>query len=321
MKAIVYTRYGPPEVLSLQEVPKPIPKPNEVLVRVRAASINSWDWDMVRGEPWIVRMWGLFRPRHEIPGADIAGTVESVGAQVTKFKPGDDVFGDLCESGWGGYAESTCAKESALAIKPNSLTFEQAAAIPQAGLMALQGLINKGKVKTGQKVLMNGAGGGVGTFVIQIAKSLGAEITAVDCARKLPFLRELGADHTVDFEKDDFTRLGNQYDIIIDVVANRSMRDYQRALNEKGALIIIGGEMSILFGTFLSRALVSSENGRKFGMLAYRANDGLDRMVKLFESKQAVPIIDSCFPLKDAAAAFAHFASGNFKGKVMISVP
>jgi NADPH:quinone reductase-like Zn-dependent oxidoreductase len=320
LKAIVYTRYGSPEVLSLQDVAMPVPKEDEVLVKVRAASINSWDWDMVRGSPWIVRAWGLTGPRHKIPGADIAGVVESVGGKVTTFKPGDEVFGDLCECGWGGYAQYACAREGALALKGKTMTFEQAAATPQAGLMALQGVFDKGNLKQGQKILMNGAGGGVGTFVIQMAKSLGAEITAVDSANKLEFLRSLGADHTIDYHKEDFTNSGKQYDIIIDVVAKRSAFDYKRALTPTGALIIIGGDMSVLFGTMLLRSWLSSKGGRQLGMLAYKPNYGLDRMIRLFEDGTVLPVIDSVYAFKDVPEAFRHFSNGGFKGKVVIRV-
>jgi len=321
LKAIAYTKYGSPDVLSLRDVDKPVPKPDQVLVKMRAASINSWDWDMVRGKPWIVRIWGLTGPRNTIPGADIAGVVESVGSRVTKFKPGDEVFGDLCESGWGAYAEYAAAHEKVFQRKPPGMTFEEAAAIPQAGLMALQGLVDMGKVKKGQKVLMNGAGGGVGTFVIQIARSVGADVAAVDSGDKLDFLQALGANRVIDYTKEDFTRNGVQYDLIIDVVASRSLYDYKRALNNTGQLIIIGGKMSILFGTLLQRTWMSSKDGRQFGMLPYRVNDGLDRMVELFETRQARPVVDRTFTLEKTSEAFEYFASGKFKGKVVITMP
>jgi NADPH:quinone reductase-like Zn-dependent oxidoreductase len=319
MKAIYYDRYGSPDVLTLREVPTPVPKPNEVLVKVHAASINSWDWDMIRGEPWIVRMWGLTGPRHKIPGADIAGVVAQVGSSVTKFKIGDEVFGDLCECGWGGYSEFACAKENAVASKPKDISFEQAAALPQAGLMALQGIEKAGLVK-GQKLLMNGAGGGVGTFVIQIAKTLGLEVTAVDTGVKLPALERLGADHVIDYRKTDFARDTHRYDVIIDVVANRSVFSYSRALNRYGQLIIVGGTMPVLFGTLIVGKMVSRNNGQRFGMLAYRVNDGLDKLIGMFRKGEVLPVIDSVFPLDRSADAFRHFASGTFLGKVLIKV-
>jgi NADPH:quinone reductase-like Zn-dependent oxidoreductase len=213
MKAIVYHKYGSPEELKLQEIPKPIPKDNEALVKVVAVSINSWDWDLLRGEPLLIRMWGLFKPRYHILGSDIAGFVEAVGPKVKYLKPGDQVFGDLSSYGWGGFAEYVCAPEHALALKPANVTFEQAASIPQAGVLAYQGLFDYGKIKSGETVLINGAGGGVGTFAIQIAKSLGAQITGVDSHEKLEMLKELGADHTIDYKKEDFTNTGKHYDL------------------------------------------------------------------------------------------------------------
>jgi NADPH:quinone reductase-like Zn-dependent oxidoreductase len=319
MKAIYYDRYGPPDVLTLREVPQPRPKPDEVLVKVHAASINSWDWDMIRGEPWIVRMWGLTGPRYKIPGADIAGVVVEVGARVTKFKKGDEVFGDMCESAWGGYAEFKCAKESALALKPLGISFEQAAAMPQAGLMALQGLEKSGATR-GTKLLMNGAGGGVGTFAIQIAKTLGVEVTAVDSEAKLSALQGLGADHVINYQQEDFSRSGIPYDVIIDVVAGRSVFSYSRALSRYGQLIIIGGNMSVLFGTLVLGRMLSNKNGRQLGMLAYRANNGLDKLTALFSQGKLTPVIDSVFPLDKTADAFRHFAGGAFVGKVIISM-
>jgi NADPH:quinone reductase-like Zn-dependent oxidoreductase len=319
VKAIYYDHYGAPDVLSLLEVPQPKPKQGEVLVRIRAASINSWDWDMIRGEPWIVRMWGLTGPRYKIPGADIAGVVEDVGADVTKFKKGDEVFGDMCESGWGGYAEYKCAKETALTLKPSDISFEQAAAMPQAGLMALQG-IEKSGISKGEKLLMNGAGGGVGTFVIQIAKSMGIEVTVVDSGAKLPALRGLGADHLINYQQQDFTRSDEKYDVIVDVVAGRSVFSYSRALTRRGQLIIIGGDMSVLFGSLVVGRMISQRNGQKFGMLAYRVNEGLDKMIAMFRQGMLTPIIDSVFPLEKTADAFRHFASGKFVGKVMIQM-
>ncbi|MCH8089835.1 MAG: NAD(P)-dependent alcohol dehydrogenase, partial [Chloroflexi bacterium] len=240
MKAIVYHKYGLPDVLGFEEVEKPTPRDDEVLVKVHAASINSWDWDLLRGRP-VVRMWGLFKPKYTIPGSDIAGRVEAVGRKVKQFQPGDEVYGDLSGCGWGGFAEYVCGRENALALKSTSMTFEEAAAVPQAGLLALQGLRDKIEIRPGHKVLMNGAGGGVGTFAIQIAKNLGAEVTGVDSARKFDMIRSLGADHVIDFAIEDFTKNGQQYDLILDVVASRSMFDYKRALSPHGTYVMIGG--------------------------------------------------------------------------------
>ena len=320
MKAIVYERYGSPDVLTFMDVPKPKPRDHEVLVKVHVASINSWDWDMIKGEPFIVRLWGLTKPRHTIPGADIAGTVEAVGGHVTKFKPGDHVFGDLAECGWGGFAEYVCADEKALGIKPASMTFEQAACIPQAGMMALQSVRDKGQLKTGQRLLINGAGGGVGTFGLQIAKSMGAEVTCVDSAGKLEMLRSLGADHVVDYEAEDFTKNGKSYDLIIDVVANRSLSAYKRSLTPQGTFLMIGGTMSSIFQAMLFSRWISEKNGRHLGMLAYQPNKDLDDFTQLFEAGKVVPVIDCCFRLTDTRDAFKYYAKGLVKGKVVIQV-
>lgn len=320
MKAIVYHNYGSPEVLTLKEVDKPKPKDDEVLVKVHAASINSWDWDMVRGKPIFVRMWGLLEPKYTIPGADIAGRVEDVGRLVKKLKIGDEVFGDLCECSWGGFAEYACARETALALKPESMTFEQAAAIPQAGLMALQSLRDKGKVKTGQKVLFNGAGGGVGTFAIQLAKLYGAEVTAVDTIEKFPMMRSLGAEHVIDYTKEDFTQNGQGYDLIIDVVSNRSVSEYKRVLNPGGVFIMIGGTMASILKAMILSPVISMSGDKKVGMLAYQPNKGLDVMSELFTSGQVVPVIDRVYPLQETAEAFRYYADGKFKGKIVISM-
>ena len=218
MKAIVCTKYGSPDVLQLKEVAKPIPEDNEVLVEVHAASVNDWDWGLLRGKPFLNRLlFGLLKPKIKILGSDIAGRVEAVGRNVKQFQPGDEVFGDISGCGWGGFAEYVCARENALALKPASMTFEEAAAVPQAAVLALQGLRDKGQIQPGQKVLINGAGGGVGTFAVQIAKSFGAEVTGVDSTRKLDMVRSIGADHVIDYTQEDFTQSGQRYDLILDV--------------------------------------------------------------------------------------------------------
>src|SRR5215212_8791228 len=225
MKAIVYTKYGPPEVLQLKEVTKPTPKDDEVLIKVHAASVNRSDWEGLRGKPLYARIGGLLKPRHQILGSDIAGRVEMAGRNIRRFQPGDEVFGDILPR-MGGFAEYVCARESALARKPASMTFEEVATIPQAAVIALQGIRDKGQVQPGQKVLINGAGGGAGTFAVQLAKIYGAEVTGVDNTGKLDFVRSLGADHVVDYSREDFTKNGKQYDLILDIVAHRSVFAY-----------------------------------------------------------------------------------------------
>jgi NADPH:quinone reductase-like Zn-dependent oxidoreductase len=318
MKAIFYHHYGPPDVLKLSEMEKPVPKDHEVLVKVCAASINSWDWDMVRGKPWIVRLWGLFKPRYKIPGADLAGIVEAVGNSVTRFQPGDEVLGDLCEDKWGAFAEYTCAHERALSLKPPRMSFEVAASLPQAGLMALQS-ITKAKLEKGQHMLFNGAAGGVGTFAIQFAKLLGAEVTAVDSAGKLDLLRSLGADHVIDYTREDFTRHGKHYDLIIDVVSNRSLSDYKRCLTSHGQFIMIGGTMSAIIRAML-RSRSMSKGNQKLGMLAYQPNKDLDDLTRLVDSGKIISVIDKNFPLSQTAEAFRYYATGVIKGKIVITI-
>jgi NADPH:quinone reductase-like Zn-dependent oxidoreductase len=319
MKAVVYDRYGTPDVLTIKEIPKPVPKNNEVLVRVRAASINSWDWDMIRGEPFFVRMWGLFKPKHTIPGADIAGTVEAVGKDVKKFKPGDDVFGDLCECGWGGFAEYACAPEGALMLKPEAMTFAQAAATPQAGAMALQSLVDVGKIHTSQKVLINGGGGGVGTFAIQLASLYGAEVTAVDTQSKHDMMRKLGAHHVIDYTQEDFTESGKLYDVIVDVIANRPLLRYKKSLQPNGIFIMIGGTAKVIMQAMLFGRFMSLNENKKLTMLAYKPNSGLQALCELFANTKIHPVIDREFSLEESANAFRYYIQGNFVGKIIIN--
>jgi len=327
MKAIYYDRYGSPDNLSLIDVPSPVPKDDEVLVRVYAASINSWDWDMILGEFAFTRLWGLFKPKHKIPGSDISGRVESVGRAVKKFKPGDDVYGDIVEHGWGGFAEYACANENELAFKPASMSYEQASAIPQAGLLALQSIRDFGKLQKGQRILLNGAGGGVGTIGVQISKMLGGEVTVVDKADKLALLKTLGADHVIDYQKEDFTNNGLKYDLIVDVVANRPIFRYKKALVPGGLFVMVGGTTSTILqmmtlGSLVSqvRKIVANTSDRRIAMMGYKPNHGLDDMSSYFLEGKVIPVIDKVFPLADTAEAFRYFGSGAFKGKVVIKI-
>ena len=232
MKAIVYEKYGPPEVLQLEEVEKPTPEDDEVLVEIHAASVNSADMTMSRGEPFMVRLWsGLLKPKNTILGADIAGRVEAIGRNVKQFQPGDEVFGDISGCGWGGFAEYVSVPGNALALKPANMTFEEAAAVPQAAVVALQGLRDKGLIQPGQKVLINGASGGIGSFAVQIAKSFGAEVTGVCSTRNLDMVRSIGADQVIDYTQEDFTKSGQRYDLILDIAAKGSVSDYKHALS------------------------------------------------------------------------------------------
>ncbi len=278
MKAIVFTQYGRPDSLELKEVPTPVPKDDELLIRIHASSINSWDCEFLNGTPFLNRlMFGLLRPKpgKQRLGADIAGTVQAVGKQVTRFLPGDEVFGDLWDS-WGGFAEYACAHESSLELKPANSTFEEAAAVPQAGVLALQGLRKAGQLKPGQRVLINGAGGGVGTFAIQLARLSGAEVTGVDAMHKLDAVRSVGADYVIDYTQEDFTKTGKHYDLIIDCQNFRSMFDNKRALRPGGTYTMIGGSMLRVYQLwFLSLIASITYEDRKLCLVAEGPNKGL----------------------------------------------
>ncbi len=321
MKAMVYTKYGTTDGLKLQEVEKPIPKDNEVLIKIHAASINSWDWDLLRGIPFLVRLEGLLKPKYQILGADIAGRVEAVGRGVKQFVPGDEVFGDISGCSWGGFAQYVCARESALTLKPASMTFEVAAAIPQAAVLALQGLRDKGKIQKGQKVLINGAGGGVGTFAVQIAKSIGAEVIGVDSTRKLDMLLSIGADQVIDYTQDDFTQNGERYDLILDVAGYRSIFDYKRALRPNGTYVMVGGSMNRIFQIMFLGPLISKFGSKKMGILMHKPNHNDQNFIKeLFEAGKVVPVIDRRYSLSQVPEALRYFGEGHPKGKVVISV-
>lgn len=321
---MVYSQYGPPEMLSLQEVPTPSPKDDEVLVKVQAASVNSWDWDLLQGT-YINRLifGGFSKPKLRILGADIAGQVEAVGQHVTQWKPGDAVFGDLCQGSWGGFAEYVCARENALARKPIDMTYAQAASFPQAGVMALQSVRDKGKVQAGQQVLING--GGVGTFAIQMAKAYGAEVTGVDRAEKFDMMRSIGADHVIDYTREDFTAVPNSrnkqgYDLIIDVVANRTIFDYQRALSPQGIFVMVGGTMGSLAQAGFIGPLISMTGRKKLGILAHEPNKDLAALIALFAAGKVIPVIDKPYPLEETAEALRHLGEGYSQGKVVITM-
>jgi NADPH:quinone reductase-like Zn-dependent oxidoreductase len=318
MKAIVYHRYGTPDALHLAEVAKPSPRDNELLVKVYASSVNSWDWDLLRGKPFLTRVaGGLFRPKYPVIGADVAGRVEAAGKDVKQFRVGDEVYGDLSGCNWGGFAEYVCAAEHAWALKPAGITFDEAAAVPQAGVLALQGLRNKGHLQNGQKVLINGAGGGVGTFAVQIAKAFGAEVTGVDSTKKLEMLRSIGADHVIDYTKEDFTKSGKRYDLILDVVVQRSAADCKRALNAQGTYIIIGGaSRPILQALLLGRWI-----NRQITVLLHKPDQkDLDFITSLIEAGKVKPVIDSRYPLGAVPEALRYFGEGRVKGKIVITV-
>ena len=312
-------RYGAPDVLELRDVATPVPKADGVLVRVFAASVNDWDWGMLQGTPFINRILnGLLTPRVRIIGCDIAGRVEAVGESVTAFRPGDDVYGDLCMSGFGAFAEYACAPQTALARKPPGMSFEQAAAIPQAGMLAVQGLIDVGRIRKGQKLLLNGAGGGVGTFALQIAKLHDAEVTVVDKAGKLDMLRGLGADHAIDYLEKDFTREGRSYDLILDAKTNRSPFAYARALDRNGTYVTVGGDLPRLFQALVLNPLISRSSGRSVRIVALKPNKDLAYMNELFEAGKLAPVIERTYTLAETPEALRHFGTGDHKGKIVV---
>jgi NADPH:quinone reductase-like Zn-dependent oxidoreductase len=320
MKAIVYTKYGPPEVLQLKEVERPTPTDDEVLIKVQAASVNRSDWEGLTGTPLYARIGGLLRPRHHILGSDIAGRVEIAGRNIMRFQPGDEVFGDILGL-MGGFAEYVCARERALALKPDGMRFEEVAALPQAAVIALQGIRDRGQVRPGQRVLINGAGGGAGSFAVQLAKLYGAEVTGVDSTDKLDFIRSLGADHVIDYTREDFTKNGKQYDLILDVVAHRSVFAYKRALRPNGSYFAVGGSVSILFQILLLGPWIRRTAGKKIHILAVQPNlKDLVYVTELCEAGKIVPCIDRRYPLREVPEALRYLGEGRVKGKIVIIV-
>lgn len=320
MKAMVYTKYGESDVLKLEEVAKPIPKDDEVLIKVHSASVNSWDWDLLRGKPFLSRLGGPLKPPYNILGADIAGQVEAIGKDVESFRPGDAVFGDISGCGWGGFAEYVCAKEKALTQKPASMTFEEAASLPQASALALQAIGHHGMVQAGQRVLLNGAGGGVGTFALQLVNLQGAEVTCVDHTDKLDMLTSIGANHVIDYTKQDFTKMGRQYDLILDVVGNRSIFDYYRVLNSNGTFVMIGGLFLSILQVFLFGSLLSRAD-KKMTVLVHKPNQDDQQTIKeLVEAGHVKPVIDHCFPLGELSQALQYLGEGKAKGKIVVSI-
>jgi NADPH:quinone reductase-like Zn-dependent oxidoreductase len=324
VKAAVYRRYGPPEVIRIQEVDPPVPGDGEVLIAVRAASINPMDVHLMKGRPLIARLaLGLTRPKHNRPGVDLAGIVEAVGSGVTRFRPGDEIFG----SSRGALAEYACAAESRLAVKPAGLSFAQMAAVPVAGCTALQGLRDKARVRAGQKILINGAAGGIGTFAVQIAKSYGAEVTAVCSARNLDLVRSIGADRAVDYGVEDFTRGGERYDLIFDLVANHPFSALRRMLAPDG-MVLAGGVLGLddlgagrLAARILGGVIASRFTNGKMALLSakLRAED-LAILAEMMETGEVTPVIESCYSLYETAAAIREVAQRHARGKVVVTM-
>jgi len=323
MKAIVYTEFGPPDVLQLKEVEKPTPTDDEALVKVHAAAVNYSDWAFVRGKPFLVRLMGagLLNPENPILGADIAGRVEAVGRNAGQFQPGDEVFGGISACGWGGFAEYVSVPENALALRPANLTFEGAAAVPQAAVVALQGLRDEGGVQPGQKVLIVGASGGVGTFAVQIAKSFGAEVTGVCSTRNLDMVRSIGADHVIDYTQEDFAQNEGRYDLILATAGYRSIFDYKRALSPKGIYVMSGGSMAQVLQAGLLGAMISETGGKKLvNLAATTVQDDLVFMKELLEEGKVVPVIDRRFQLGEVPDALRYYGKGHARGKVVVVI-
>jgi len=316
MKAIIYPKYGSPDVLQLIETARPTPKDNEVLVKIIAASVNPLDWHRMRAAPFLVRMTdGWLKPKDNRLGADIAGIVVAVGKDATQFKVGDEVFGDI---GMGGFAEYAAAKESKLVLKPANISFEEAAAVPVAGITALQSLRDSGKIQAGHKVLINGASGGIGTYAVQIAKTFGAEVTGVCSTRNLDLVRSLGADHVIDYSKEDFTKNGQRYDLILDNVANKSLSAYRRALTPNG-LGVIAGFSTVL--NLMRVAIFGAWGGQKISaMMANIVQKDIEHLKVLLETGKIVSVIDKCYPLSQTAEAIGYLETSRARGKVIVTV-
>lgn len=323
MKAIICAKYGLPDVFELKEVEKPVPNENEILIKIHTASINAYDWRLMKAEPFMVRFMGggVLKPKKQIPGVDISGRIEAAGRNIKQFKPGDDVFGSLTRCPSGGFAEYACAPENAFVLKPAGMTFEQAASIPMAALTALQGLRDYGEIKQGQKVLINGASGGVGTFAVQIAKSFGAEVTAVTSTGKIDMVRSLGADYAIDYTKEDFTKGEKLYDLVFAANGFHPVSDYIRVLNPDGIYVVAGGTMAQMFQAMLLGPMLTRKGNKK--VVSYTEHPNQKDMLliaKLFEEGKVIPVIDRCYPLNQVPTAMQYVYDGHAKGKVVINI-
>lgn len=322
MQAIVLTTYGAPDDLELQEVETPVPEDGQVLIRVRASAINDWEWVLVRGRPLPLRLaTGLTRPKVRIMGCDIAGQVEAVGHGVTGLEVGDEVYGDLSESGFGGFAQYACVPADAVRPKPKNMTYEQAAAIPHAGMLAQQALCDVGRVAQARTLLVNGAGGGVGPIGLQLAKPHGVTVTGVDNTGKQDFLRALGFDHVIDYTREDFTQTGSRYDLILDVKTTRSPFAYAQALEPQGTYVTVGGTPGRLLQTLVVGRWMTRTTDRNIRILSLQPNQGLEKMTALVEAGDIVPAVDAVYPLRDVPEALRRFGAAGQQGKIVISIP
>ena len=322
MKAIIAPKYGSPEVLELRDVETPSPKPNEVLVKVCASSLNAADFEILRGA-WSTRFLSPLRPKYKIPGSDVAGQVEAIGSEVTEMQPGDDVMEDLFIYGHGAFAEYVCAPENVFTRKSVSMSFAEAATYPQAAIIALQALRGKKRIELGHKVLINGGGGGMGTFAIQIAKYYGAEVTGVDSALKLDMMWSIGADHVLDYRQEDFTKRGKCYDVIVDTVARRSLSEYKRSLNPRGLFVMVGGSRSAIFQATFLGPLYSLDGEKHLGLNLWSEpynQEDMSFLEELFEAGDVRPVIDRCYPLRQVPEALLYLEGGRALGKVVTTM-
>ncbi|MCP5483897.1 MAG: NAD(P)-dependent alcohol dehydrogenase [Spirochaetales bacterium] len=321
MKALLLKKYGPPEALTLGQIDKPAPGPHEVLVRVHAAAINDFDWGLVRGRPRVYRlMYGLIRPKHRVPGMELAGTIEAVGENVKSFAPGDAVYGDISEYGFGALAEYVCVPEQAMRPKPPELSFADAASLPHAGGLALQGLRDVGKIQTGQKILINGAGGGVGVLALQIAKLHGATVTGVDTGAKLSMMKDLGYDCVLDFRKEDFSQRSERYDLILDCKTNRSPFVYARCLNPGGTYVTVGGALPRLLQVLLAAPWIARTQNKRLRIVALKANKDLEYLGDLYKNHQLRCVVDGPYAFSEAPARIRYFGEGRHSGKVVLTL-
>lgn len=323
MKAVVRHTYGSPDVLSLEEVPTPTPRAHEVLIRIQAASVNAADWHLLRADPFLIRLmgFGLLKPRNKILGSDVAGRIEAVGADVVQFRVGDEVFADLSSGGFGAFAEQVCASADVVVAKPSNLDFEEAAAVPLAAVAALHAVRDKGRIQAGQKILINGASGGVGSFAVQIAKAFDTEVTGVCSTRNLDLVRSIGADHVIDYTRDDVTKSGDLYDLIVDAAAFRKASDYLPVLSTTGIYVLVGGAVSRMFQAMLLGPWISMTSRKRVTTLISEPHkDDLTFIKGLLEAGKIRPVIDRRYSLLEVPEAIGYVERGHARGKVAISV-
>jgi len=321
MKAIVVNKYGGPEHFQLKDVDKPTPKEDEVLIKIHATAVNDYDWCLMTGKPYLYRlMFGLIKPNNQIPGMELSGVIEALGEKAASFKVGDAVYGDISDYGFGSFAEYICINAKALVLKPTKMSFEEAASIPHAAMLATQGLIDIGKIQTGQQILINGAGGGVGTFGLQIAKLKGAVVTGVDTGDKLKMMKLIGFDHVIDYKKEDFTKNGLCYDLILDAKTNRSIFSYMHSLSIHGRYVTVGGELSRLLQIFLLKPWFSKFSQKSIAIVVLKPNKDLDYVNELYEAGKIKPIVDGPYKLSEVPELIQYFGEGKHTGKVVITL-